>query len=65
VSARRGSNYNRDKFKKKTAEQVDVSILVFLLVVSSQLTLKQDNVHFRVNVNRFDVYIRNSVSIIL
>lgn len=65
MSVRRRSKYNRDKFKKKATEEVDVSNLVVFLVVSTQLTPKQDNVHFRVNVNKFDVYIRNSVGIIL
>ena len=37
---RRRSNCNRDKFKKKAAEEVDVSILVFFLVVPSHLTPK-------------------------
>jgi len=34
----RWSNYNHDKFKKKAAEEVDVSIRVFFLVMSSHLT---------------------------
>lgn len=65
MSVPRRSNCNHDRFKKKAAEEVDVSILVFFLVVPSQLTPKQDSVHFRVNVNKFDVYIRNSVGIVL
>ena len=65
MSLRRRPNYHHDKFKKKAAEEVDVSILAPPPVVSSHLTPKQDNVHFRVNVDKFDVYIRNSVGVIL
>lgn len=57
------SNFNHDKSKKKaTEEEVDVSILLSDLVYRScHLMLEQVEIYFRVNFNRFDVLIRNSV----
>lgn len=56
-------NFNHDKFKKKAAEEeVDVSTLLCALIHRSRhLTSGKDDVHFRVNFNRLDVFIRNSV----
>lgn len=61
------SNLNHDKFKKKAVEEeVDVSTLLCVLALRPHhLTLGQDEVYFRVNFNRFDVFIRNNVRNIL
>jgi hypothetical protein len=61
------SNFNHDKLKKKAVEgEVDVSTLLRVLIHwSDHLTPGQDEAHFRVNFNRLDVFVRNSVGAVL